>query len=56
MSLIPSLFVGRRSNVFDPFSLYIWDPLEGFSIANRSSSVFANAKIDWKETPEAHVF
>ncbi|XP_015060620.1 18.1 kDa class I heat shock protein-like [Solanum pennellii] len=56
MSLNPSLFGGRRSNVFGPFSLDIWDPLEGFSIANPSSSVretsvFANAKIDWKETP-----
>ncbi|XP_049398179.1 18.2 kDa class I heat shock protein-like [Solanum stenotomum] len=61
MSLIPTFFGGRRSNIFDPFSLDIWDPLEGFPIANPSSSVnetsaFANAKIDWKETPEAHVF
>ncbi|KAH0710144.1 hypothetical protein KY284_011571 [Solanum tuberosum] len=61
MSLIPTFFGGRRSNIFDPFSLDIWDPLEGFPIANppssvRETSVFANAKIDWKETPEAHVF
>ncbi|KAG5569556.1 hypothetical protein MTR67_053504 [Solanum verrucosum] len=61
MSLIPTFFGGRRSNIFDPFSLDIWDPLEGFPIANPPSSVnetsaFANAKIDWKETPEAHVF
>lgn len=60
-----SLFGGRRSNVFDPFSLDIWDPLEGFpfttTVANASSSAgdtsaIANTKIDWKETPEAHVF
>ncbi|KAK6774522.1 hypothetical protein RDI58_029761 [Solanum bulbocastanum] len=61
MSLIPSFFGGSRSNIFDPFSLDIWDPLEGLPIANPPSSVhetsaFANARIDWKETPEAHVF
>lgn len=56
---------GRRSNVFDPFSLDIWDPFEGFpqitSLTNapsseRETSAFANTRIDWKETPEAHVF
>ncbi|KAL3323022.1 hypothetical protein AABB24_040228 [Solanum stoloniferum] len=61
MSLIPSFFGGHRSNIFDPFSLDIWDPLEGFPITNlpssvRETSAFANARIDWKETPEAHVF
>ncbi|CAI9091618.1 OLC1v1026691C1 [Oldenlandia corymbosa var. corymbosa] len=67
MSLIPSFFGGRRSNVFDPFSLDIWDPFEGFPFSNNNAlanvsntaqdtSAFASAKIDWKETPEAHVF
>ncbi|KAK6779822.1 hypothetical protein RDI58_022006 [Solanum bulbocastanum] len=65
MSLIPSVFGGRRSNIFDPFSLDLWDPFEGFPISTtlasapssaREISAFANAKIDWKETPEAHVF
>lgn len=49
--------------MFDPFSLDIWDPFEGFSssVANipssaRETSAFANTRIDWKETPEAHVF
>ena len=65
MSLIPSFFGNRRTNVFDPFSLDIWDPFEGspFSttVANLPSSAsettaVANARIDWKETPEAHVF
>ncbi|XP_027151360.1 18.5 kDa class I heat shock protein-like [Coffea eugenioides] len=66
MSLIPSVFGGRRSNVFVPFSLDIWDPFEGFPFSNtslanvpdtaRDTSAFATARIDWKETPEAHVF
>lgn len=49
--------------MFDPFSLDIWDPFEGFSssVANipssaRETSALANTRIDWKETPEVHVF
>ncbi|KAL7253316.1 hypothetical protein ACSBR1_007781 [Camellia fascicularis] len=67
MAMIPSMFGGRRSNVFDPFSLDIWDPFfEGFpfnsALANapnsaaRETSAIANTQIDWKETPEAHIF
>ncbi|GLT93038.1 hypothetical protein SLE2022_108440 [Rubroshorea leprosula] len=65
MALIPSIFGGRRSNVYDPFSLDIWDPFEGFPFSSaltsipssaRGTTAFANARIDWKETPEAHVF
>ncbi|XP_038886219.1 17.3 kDa class I heat shock protein-like [Benincasa hispida] len=63
MSLIPSFFSGRRSNVFDPLSLDIWDPLEMMqfpgTLANTPSSgettAIANTRIDWKETPEAHI-
>ncbi|XP_022138993.1 17.3 kDa class I heat shock protein-like [Momordica charantia] len=67
MSLIPSIFGGRRSNIFDPFSLDVWDPFEGFPFPNSTAlanahssasetSAFASTRIDWKETPEAHVF
>lgn len=66
MSLIPSLFGGRRN---DPFSLDIFDPLQDFPLGGSSSALsfprpgfsnettqFVNTRIDWKETPEAHVF
>ena len=56
----------RRADVFDPFSLDLWNPFDGFpfgagsgSIFPRASSdtaAFAGTRIDWKETPEAHVF
>ncbi|KAL4610732.1 hypothetical protein ACB092_08G072600 [Castanea dentata] len=66
MSLIPSFFNGRRSNIFNPFSQDIWDPFKDFPFPSSSSlyvpqfptetSAFVNTRIDWKETPEAHVF
>ncbi|KAL9402426.1 hypothetical protein Peur_006275 [Populus x canadensis] len=68
MSLVPSsLFGGRRTNVFDPFSLDIWDPFQDFPFTStalsaprsevaKETSAFASTRIDWKETPEAHVF
>lgn len=70
MSLVPSLFSGRRSNIFDPFSLDVWDPFEGFPFSSnnnnnnalintsaaRETSAIANTRVDWRETPEAHVF
>ncbi|WVY89320.1 hypothetical protein V8G54_034834 [Vigna mungo] len=62
MSLIPSFFgTGRRTNVFDPFSLDVWDPFETALSFPRSevsseTAAIANTRIDWKETPEAHVF
>ncbi|GKU91830.1 hypothetical protein SLEP1_g5645 [Rubroshorea leprosula] len=65
MALIPSIFGSRRSNIFDPFSLDIWDALEGFpyssALANTPSSArqvssLVSTRIDWKETPEAHIF
>ncbi|KAK9998782.1 hypothetical protein SO802_018385 [Lithocarpus litseifolius] len=66
MSLIPSFFNGRWSNIFDPFSQDIWDPLKDFPFPSSSSLyvpqfpaetfAFVNTRIDWKETPEAHMF
>ncbi|KAK9940655.1 hypothetical protein M0R45_017305 [Rubus argutus] len=65
MSLIPTF--RRSSSIFDPFSLDLWDPFKDFPFPSSSSlssfpqfsqenSAFVNTRIDWKETPEAHVF
>ena len=58
MSLVP---FGFGSLVFDP-----WDPIDSLfrDVVPRANSnfpsgeisAFANTRIDWKETPEAHVF
>ncbi|KAL2539930.1 17.6 kDa class I heat shock protein 3 [Abeliophyllum distichum] len=65
MAMIPSFFTGGRSNVYDPFSLDVWDPFQGFPLSSsltnvpssaRETTAIANTRIDWKETPEAHVF
>ncbi|XP_051121712.1 17.3 kDa class I heat shock protein-like [Andrographis paniculata] len=55
MSLIPSFF-GRRSS--DPFSLDVLDPFRDWPLMSSSNetSQFAATRVDWKETPEAHVF
>ncbi|KAK1321585.1 18.2 kDa class I heat shock protein [Acorus calamus] len=66
MSIIPIFFNrSRSSNVFDPFSLEVWDPFEGLPFPQSSLLPFgdegssfarASALVDWKETPSAHVF
>ncbi|KAL4332550.1 hypothetical protein GQ457_07G034990 [Hibiscus cannabinus] len=62
MAMIPSFFGNRGSSIFDPFSLDVWDPFKDFplpsSLGTRSpeTSALVNTRIDWKETPEAHVF
>ncbi|XP_065872112.1 17.8 kDa class I heat shock protein-like [Euphorbia lathyris] len=63
-NIIPSIFGGRRSNIFNPFSLDVWDPFQGFPMGSpvprseisNETTAFANTRIDWKETPEAHIF
>ncbi|KAL8499250.1 hypothetical protein ACS0TY_022291 [Phlomoides rotata] len=47
------------SRVFDPFSLEAWDTFRDLQLsrsAGDEASQFAAARIDWKETAEAHVF
>ena len=61
MSLIPTFFVSCRSNTLDPFSLEIWDPFKDFPFSSepqfaKETSALVNTHVDWKETPEAHVF
>ncbi|XP_061343538.1 17.5 kDa class I heat shock protein-like isoform X2 [Gastrolobium bilobum] len=57
MSLIPSfLGTGRRTNIFDPFSLDVWDPFHDFPFSTPTTAAIANTRIDWRETPEAHEF
>ncbi|KZV34973.1 18.1 kDa class I heat shock protein-like [Dorcoceras hygrometricum] len=66
MSLIPILFGNRRSNICHPSPMDIWAPFYGSNCSNtqkktqgsaaKQVSACAGARIDWKETPEAHVF
>nr|CAM96540.1 16.9 kDa heat-shock protein [Aegilops kotschyi] len=53
----------RRTNVLDPFADLWADPFDTFrsivpaiSGGTSEKAAFANARVDWKETPEAHVF
>ncbi|KAJ6395574.1 hypothetical protein OIU77_020761 [Salix suchowensis] len=63
MATIPSFLYSRRaSNIFDPVSSFdVWDPLIDFpftssnSLISRQNPAFVSTRIDWKETPEAHV-
>ncbi|KAM3695298.1 hypothetical protein ACJW31_07G121000 [Castanea mollissima] len=56
MSMVPSFFGGQHNNIFDPFSLNIWDPFKDFPTQiSKEKFAFVNTCIDWKETPEAHV-
>ncbi|KAF3334068.1 class I heat shock protein-like protein [Carex littledalei] len=67
MSIIPSVF-GRKhaknmnNNTDETMNVDIWDPFEAISFAAAAASLpittpaFATANLDWKETPNAHVF
>ncbi|KAA8543809.1 hypothetical protein F0562_022014 [Nyssa sinensis] len=54
--MIPSIFGGRRN----PISLDVWDPFKDFPFAasevSTKTTVLADVRVDWKETPQAHVF
>lgn len=52
-----------RRNVFDPFSADLLDALQRCPFFNTPSltpfnktSSYVDVRVDWKETPEAHVF
>eukprot|EP01018_Ginkgo_biloba_P006529 Gb_22138 [translate_table: standard] len=58
MSLIPSILGRSSATTFDPFSLDMWDPFQVFGDFRPSKEVsaVASTQIDWKETPDAHIF
>ncbi|XP_011005444.1 PREDICTED: 18.1 kDa class I heat shock protein-like [Populus euphratica] len=66
MEMIPGFLDNYRGrSIIDPFSSFdIWNPFKDFSpftspsnsLLSHENSVFVNTRVDWKETPEAHVF
>lgn len=68
MSVTPFGFGPRRGSLFDPFSLDPFDDFKFFPFDARLSflrfgfgddpafAAVADARVDWKETPNAHVF
>ncbi|XP_042418310.1 18.1 kDa class I heat shock protein-like [Zingiber officinale] len=66
MSITPFDFGSRLGGLLDPFSIGPWDPFEDFPFESRlvfprfgedfAFTAAAGARVDWKETQEAHVF
>ncbi len=63
MALTP-FFGSGRSSIFDPFEPSFWDhPVDpwssglfGKNLGKEDVQAVASTRIDWVETPEAHVF
>ncbi|CAM6072279.1 unnamed protein product [Sphagnum tenellum] len=61
MALTPFVSSGRNG-VFDPFDLGFWDPVDSWPSnffgrnVGRDVQAVARTRVDWVETPEAHVF
>jgi hypothetical protein len=61
MALTP-FFGSGRNGIFDPFDLGFWDPVDSWPSnffgrnVGRDVQAVASTRIDWVETPEAHVF
>ncbi|EXB30478.1 hypothetical protein L484_006028 [Morus notabilis] len=64
MSIIPINNSDRRIDLFDPFSLDLWDPFPDFPFPFPSLSrafpdfnlgASVNSRVDWKETAYAYV-
>ncbi|KAL7264506.1 hypothetical protein ACSBR1_002458 [Camellia fascicularis] len=44
------------SDIWDPFDGFFTCSLSNFPTSTREASQFATTRIDWKETPKAHIF
>lgn len=50
-----SMFGGRRGSSFDPLEFgTVWDPFT--SVLDMSAAAKNYTQMDWRETPEAHIF
>jgi hypothetical protein len=60
MALTP-FFGSGRSSIFDPFEPGFWDhpwssALFGKNLGKEDVQAVASTRVDWVETPDAHVF
>jgi HSP20 family protein len=62
MALTPFFGGNGRNSILDPFDLAFWDPVDSWPSSffgrnvGRDVQAVASTRIDWVETPEAHVF